>query len=120
MIATPLDGEAIAKAPRAVLEARLETIAELPIDGRERALVEATRIELELERRAELADLGLRTTDTITDPAGVIVERTFDAAGELVDQRCLACRAQLVDDDRGPFYDAVTDDGTPHACPARA
>jgi sugar (pentulose or hexulose) kinase len=30
---------------------------------------------------------------------------------------CTACGVALVDDDRSPFYDAATDDGTPHNCP---
>jgi ribosomal protein L37E len=55
--------------------------------------------------------------------AGVTVQRTWsgnpavDPHAHLVDQRCTRCGAQVTDDDRGPFYDSVTDDGTPHACP---
>ena len=58
-------------------------------------------------------------TDTLTR-AGVTVVRTWSDDPEpyayLVDQRCATCGAQLTDDDRSPFYDSATDDGTPHVC----
>jgi hypothetical protein len=30
---------------------------------------------------------------------------------------CTECGAPVVDDDRSPFYEVATDDGTPHQCP---
>lgn len=47
--------------------------------------------------------------------AGVTATITEDASGILA-VCCAACGEALVDDDRGPFYDADTDDGTAHVC----
>lgn len=62
-----------------------------------------------------------RRTDTTTDANGVTAVRTFSADPEpyqyVLDQRCVMCGTQVTDDDRGPLYDTVTDDGTPHTCP---
>lgn len=63
-------------------------------------------------------------TDTATRD-GVTVVRTWSEpawspTAYVVDQRCVACGMQVTDDDRGPFYDSVTDDGTAHVCPAPA
>lgn len=54
----------------------------------------------------------------IATRAGVRAEIRSDADG-IIDVRCTACDTLLVDDDRSPFYDAATDDGTPHVCPTR-
>lgn len=53
---------------------------------------------------------------TVEIRAGITAEITTDAEG-IAGVRCLGCGTDLVDDDRSPFYDAATDDGTPHACP---
>lgn len=46
---------------------------------------------------------------------GVVVDVVADDEG-IVSVTCRRCDAALVDDDRSPYYDAATDDGTPHAC----
>lgn len=58
--------------------------------------------------------------------AGITARRSWsadpatDPYAYLLDQRCVVCNTQVSDDDRGPFYDSATDDGTAHVCPTPA
>lgn len=56
---------------------------------------------------------------TVETRAGITATIVSDAEG-IVSVCCVTCGTALVDDDRSPFYDAATDDGTPHVCPEPA
>ncbi len=66
--------------------------------------------------RAALAEVALDVFTLDTDAGGTLTVRWEDPDGA-PRLYCVDCGAGLVDDDRGPFYDAETDDGRPHFCP---
>jgi hypothetical protein len=56
------------------------------------------------------------TDRTVRVTRAGITARITDRPDGSVAVRCQGCGTALVDDDRGPFYDAAGE-GAPHACP---
>lgn len=56
-------------------------------------------------------------TSITTEARGPVRADVARSSDGTVRVSCNACGTLLVDDDRSPFYDAASDDGTPHACP---